>query len=119
MSAASPQPRGTDGLHGLAEQRSLELHREVVCRLAAEPQLAELAWQRVLAWQASGVLAAEYARRWLQLLGGPRETLLSLLVEDSEEARALRQSTPFTFIVPPKERWAIWRAARRRWEGGR
>ena len=57
-------------------------------------------------------MATGYAARWLALLDGSREVLLATLVDEREDAVALRQSTPFTFVVGPRERWRLWREVR-------
>jgi hypothetical protein len=31
------------------------------------------------------------------------------LIDESERAKTLRQSTPFAGYISPQERWAIWR----------
>lgn len=96
-------PLTMDG-HRTAERRSLAYHREVARRLEAHPELLEAArahLERVPShWRAA----------WTALLAGPLATLTSRLVEDSEQMRDLRQTTPFTGILTPAERWAIWRA---------
>jgi hypothetical protein len=40
-----------------------------------------------------------------------------LLVDDDEEARSLRQATPFAGALKPRERWRIWDEERRRVDG--
>ena len=47
----------------------------------------------------------------------PLDTLIERLSADEEAMRDLRQSSPFTFVVPPRERWRIWREVRERAEG--
>ena len=105
--------------HRIAEERSLALHRLVAERIAADPSLIERAVRRVEASRANGVLHPAYAEEWLRLLRGPLDSLRSLLVEDSERARALRQTSPFSFVVSPPERWRLWREVREAAEGGR
>lgn len=99
-------------LHRLAELRSLAIHRAVAARVRAEPQLLEVVERRVLLWGSQGLLAPYYRDRWLALLHGPREELLRVLESDDEDARALRQATPFTGVVSARERHAIWKRVR-------
>ena len=47
----------------------------------------------------------------------PLDVLVDLLEADDEPMRDLRQSSPFTFVVAPRERWRIWREVRARAEG--
>lgn len=98
--------------HRLAEARSLAYHRVIAARLVARPELVEGARARMVEWGERRTLSNEYVRRWLALLDGPRERLLELLVEDSEDARALRQSSPFAGVLDPRERRAIHRRVR-------
>ena len=95
--------------HRLAEERSIELHREVAARLRADVRNVERARERVLSWLATGEVAEPYASGWLRLLSGPIEELCAFLVDPGETARALRQCTPFSGVVDPRTRWRIWR----------
>jgi len=61
--------------------------------------------------------AGDYFLRWQHLLAGPQDALIELMCSDSEEAKALRQCTPFAGALPPRERWALWRSVRRELEG--
>jgi hypothetical protein len=98
--------------HRLAEARSLAYHRVIAARIAERPALVERARARMLEWGARHTLSVGYVERWLELLDGPRERLLRVLVEDSEDARALRQSTPFAGVLDARERRAIHRQVR-------
>ena len=100
--------------HALAEERSLAIHGLIAGRLRADPGLAELARERVAAWLAEGSVHRAYAEAWRDLLSGPFERLLDLLVDPGEAARALRQCSPFAGIVDPRTRWRIWREVRER-----
>lgn len=100
--------------HQLAEERSLELHRTIATMLEREPALIDRARARVRGWLADGSVHARYAKAWLELLDGPFEALRTLLVDESEIARALRQVTPFAGVVDPRTRWNLWREVRAR-----
>jgi hypothetical protein len=103
--------------HRLAELRSLAYHRVVAGRLRDDPSAIELAKRRVREWRERGV-AAHYAARWEKLLDGPPDRLVQVMVADDEEARAMRQATPFAGVVGPRERWRIWDEVRRAAEAG-
>lgn len=107
-----------DRLHELAEERSLALHRAIAERIRRDPSIVGRARDRVDGWLADRSVAEPYARRWKALLDGPREALLAALVDQGQAARDLRQTTPFAFVVPPRERWRLWRETRERWERG-
>lgn len=96
-------------LHRLAELRSIALHAAVAERLAERPDLVDRARARIATWRRDGRLAEVYASRWAALLDLPLDELAAKLVEDSEEMRELRQATPFAGVVPPRERFRIWR----------
>jgi hypothetical protein len=96
-------------LHELAERRSLAIHQAVTDRLRSDPNLVERAKARVASWLTSSSVAFVYAKTWQRWLELPLKELLERLTEDSEEARAMRQVSPFAGVIGPRERWAIWR----------
>jgi hypothetical protein len=89
--------------HRTAELRSIALHRLVAERL--DDDLLLKARERVAGWLAvDGPVDHRWARQWQSLLGLPAPELRRRLVEDSEEMRDLRQSTPFAGVVSEDER---------------
>jgi hypothetical protein len=96
-------------LHRVAEERSLAYHRAIAARIARDPALLEQARARVRGWLASppGPL---YARGWREVLSRSVPEILAFLADEGEYARELRQSTPFAGVLPPRERWRIWRS---------
>ncbi|HWM94084.1 MAG TPA: hypothetical protein VN493_25225 [Thermoanaerobaculia bacterium] len=99
-------------LHRLAEERSVAYHRVIAERLLNQPEVLEMARERVRTWLASG--APPYARKWAEILAGDPLSIAAFLVERSERADELRQSTPFAGALKPRERWKIWRETRDR-----
>lgn len=95
--------------HELAEERSLALHAAVARRLAEDPALLEKARSRVERWLADGSVHPDYARAWREILSRPLAEITGLLADRGERARGLRQVTPFAGVVPPRDRWRIWR----------
>lgn len=104
----------TDGLHAVAEDVSLELHRAVAQRLLEEPRLLERARARVTGWLRDGSVARAYAEAWQSVLDRPVEDVARFLADPGERARQLRQASPFAGFLAPRTRWAIWRGARGR-----
>ncbi|MBI5489057.1 MAG: hypothetical protein HY905_17110 [Deltaproteobacteria bacterium] len=104
--------------HRLAEERSLELHRRVAAEIARDGTIVSRAAERVASWRVRGTLHGEYADLWMGLLRGPRGELQRVLVDESEAGRSLRQTSPFSFVVPPRERWRLWREVRERLASG-
>jgi hypothetical protein len=99
-------------LHELAERRSLAIHGEVARRLVGDPKVLERARQVLQEGRASGRFSQYYADAWGRWLDRSLAELCEFLSSDSEEARALRQASPFLGIVSPRERWRIWRDVR-------
>ena len=101
-------------LHQLAEERSLALHREIGRILLRDAAALDLARSRVAGWKRDRSAHPFYVERWSRLLDGPIETLLAVLEDPGEEARALRQATPFAGVVDARTRWRIWREVKER-----
>ena len=78
-------------------------------RIRESPEVLERARARVRGWLERGEPHPHYAQQWARLLALPLDELATALVDPSENARALRQVTPFAGALPPRERWAIWR----------
>jgi hypothetical protein len=98
--------------HRIAEERSLALHRAIAEKLGSDPGLLERGRARVRSWLASSEVHSRYARAWHEVLSRPLSEIQKFLAEDSEEARALRQVTPFAGAIDPRTRWRIWREVR-------
>lgn len=98
--------------HRLAELRSLALHRRVADEVRRRPQLVNEALARLDKRVADGVMHPRVADRWRAVLDGPPDVIAARIVAEDEAMTDLRQSTPFTFVVPARERWALWRAVR-------
>jgi hypothetical protein len=104
-------------LHRLAEERSVAYHGLIAERLREQPEVLEMARRRVETWLASGDRAPFYARQWARILAGDVSSIAAFLVERSELADELRQSSPFAGALHPRERWKIWRETRERFSG--
>ena len=89
--------------HRLAELRSIALHEAIGAEIARRPELVEDARRRVRTSSADGTLAAEHRDAWLRILDRRIEDIVAFLRADTKEARELRQATPFTGIVGPRE----------------
>lgn len=109
-------PTGMDP-HRLAEERSVAYHRVIAERLRDQPAILDSARRRIQDWLASGPAAPAAAPRWAAVLAGDTTSIAAFLVERSEQADELRQSSPFAGALDPRERWQIWRATRDRLAG--
>lgn len=94
--------------HDRLDERSLALHRLVAEKLTANPQLVEQARENVCRWQAANGSPSPALAEWQQILAGPFEHITLLLVERSERATRLRQSSPFAGLLTDAERRTIY-----------
>lgn len=101
-------------LHRLAEARSLAIHREIAEQLLCDRSILDRARDTLRRWSSDGRIALEYATQWEAWLSRSPEDVAVLLADQSEQACALRQNSPFVGVVDPRRRWAIWRDVRRR-----
>jgi hypothetical protein len=100
-------------LHRLAEARSLAIHREIARRIERDGSVVSRARDTLQRWRQDGRIAPEYASRWQHWLSRDITELAAILTDEGEDARALRQNSPFVGIVDPRTRWAIWSDVRR------
>jgi len=98
------------------DRRSLALHRAVAARIQAQPELMERVKEKLGVWRGLDARVPYYVTAWEAVLDKPLDQVLAFLIEESERAADLRQSSPFTAcgILAPKERWAILRETERR-----
>lgn len=102
--------------HRLAEARSLAAHQLIADRLALEPELVDMARERVASWLADRSVARAYAEAWRDILAGDIPGIRRALVDDGEQGRALRQCTPFAGAIDPRTRWRLWARVRQELE---
>jgi hypothetical protein len=94
------------------EERSIALHQAVAERLREDPGLIDRARDRVDAWLTEGLVHRVYGEAWRDLLSGPFDRLLAVLTRDDDDARTLRQCSPFAGVLDPRTRWRILREGR-------
>lgn len=94
--------------HQDIDARSLALHRLIARKVASDPSLLERAKQTVARWQTVVSPSSQaYLREWESLLAQGTDACLTMAVEDSQRAAALRQCSPFTRILTNAERFAF------------
>lgn len=98
--------------HRVVEDRSLAYHRVIAARVVTDETIVLRARERVRAWERDAPMSREYVEAWRALLDGPIEVLTACMVDRSEHARALRQTTPFAGALSARERWRIFREVR-------
>jgi hypothetical protein len=92
--------------HMRLDERSLALHRLVARKLLANPALLGKAKENLRRWQQT--LQNSSLNEWHRVLSQPIDQVASLLVERSERATRLRQSSPFSGILTDAERREIY-----------
>jgi hypothetical protein len=95
--------------HELADRRSWLLHREVAKRLRSDASLLDRARDRVEEWAKGGAVHPHYVEAWRRVLEQGLEAVVSVLEDRGEQGQALRQASPFAFVLRPAERWQILR----------
>lgn len=99
--------------HRQLEERSLALHREIARQIERNPDLLVRVRERLIKDTSSGRFSnslVEAMKEWLDLLNrSSLQEVLNLLVDEGEDARRLRQSTPFAGILSQEDRRRILR----------
>lgn len=91
--------------------RSLELHRAIARRLAADPRaVIKQARGNLARMRRSNRHAAKLLREWDVILDRPIPALTATLTSPSEWARELRHVTPFAGVLSAGERAAVYQA---------
>jgi len=93
--------------HAQIEERSIVLHRVIAQRVSENPALLDVARANLRRWVSQDGERL-YWTEWEKILAGPLETILVFMVSPNETARRLRQSSPFSGILTPRERWKIY-----------
>jgi hypothetical protein len=92
----------------LADKRSKALHAKIALKLRTNPHLWKIPRQNIQRWgnKMGGLPPALY--EWNHILEtSSKEDILSILESESEEAKRLRSSSPFTGILNDSERMEI------------
>jgi len=89
--------------HARVEARSLAMHGAIAEKLRKNPRLLKAARENIRRWRRQGVDVTAFAE-WEAILERGVEETARVLTDPSEGATRLRQSTPFTGVLTPKER---------------
>jgi hypothetical protein len=99
--------------HEVLEDRSLEMDRVIADKIRANPKLVRIALANIERWLANPDYSESNQQavlEWKRIIeNSSLDALLTLLQSSSEEARRLRQSSPFCGILTAEERAAILR----------
>ena len=94
--------------HEWIDARSLALAKAVAEKIRRDTSFLQQATENLARWKARRTNWPKCLREWEEILSDlPVRDVLALLVEDSEEGRRRRQSSPFTGILTAAERKVI------------
>ncbi len=93
--------------HVRLDERSLALHDLVARKLLADPGVLKTAQANLRRWQDSNASASSALTEWEKILSGPADQVAKFLVERSERATRLRQSSPFAGSLTEDERLSV------------
>ena len=95
--------------HRAIEERSLLMARAIAARIDADPRRQGLERARAVCQRWARQAAAPAVQEWAQILRRPWPEARSGLLDPSEEGRRARPSDPFCGVLPPRERWSIYK----------
>lgn len=98
--------------HSTIDQRSIDLHRKIAEKIRNNPSLFSLAQKKLSEFITAGNSSLPYFIQWKEIFDSGLDFVLKEITKDTEKMRALRQSSPFTGILTPKERWSIYETYR-------
>jgi hypothetical protein len=105
--------RNNQTWHEIVDDRSLEMDRVIAAKIRANPKLIQIALANIERWLANPDYSESNRQavlEWRSIIANSSVGVLATLLESSsEEARRLRQSSPFCGILTPAERQAIFR----------
>jgi hypothetical protein len=95
--------------HADIDRRSLILAQAVVERIDKDPRGLGISRAREICNRWCSRSDQQAAREWRKILSQSWVSVKSILLEDTERGRRLRQNSPFCGILTPRERWSIYR----------
>ncbi|OZB52252.1 MAG: hypothetical protein B7X43_04260 [Thiomonas sp. 15-63-373] len=99
--------------HARNDRFSLLLHREAAGAVARDEALLVRAEAILRSWkQSNGINACRDWDEWLSLIARGPSVVVQVMVSEDEYATRLRQSSPFSVLVPPRKRWALLKEAK-------
>ncbi len=99
-------------LHQLGQERSRQVHRILASRIGQDLSIVAQARTTLARWVVDNRIHREYASKWALLLEAPTNQLVEVMTSDSQEAKDLRQVSPFAGCMDPRERWKVWKEAK-------
>ena len=98
--------------HQEIDNRSLAMARAIARKIDSDPEhrAVEHAREVCRRWHRQRESAA--VSEWLDILDKPWSEVRSVLLDEGERGKRLRQSSPFVGILTNRERWQIYREYR-------
>ena len=96
------------------EKRSIILHQAIADKIIKNPSFLEKAKENLHRWSSmkDQNRSSKYFKEWEKILEKDVDEILKIMVENTEQMHLLRQSSPFTGILTPQERWKIYETFR-------
>jgi hypothetical protein len=107
---AALSPLSDHRFHDIA---SLALHAAVVRKIEREPALLSIPQRNLRRWRSRfRENPPRWWKEWDDILERPWSGIVALLLDPSENATRLRQSSPFAGVLTPQERKRLYDALR-------
>src|ERR1041384_3838938 len=107
MPTTARGPRATRRDHAWIDERSRALHARIADKLRERPELLVVAGENLDRWETLRGPDPLFDEWRSVLRETPPPDLLRLIVEDSQNAARLRQSSPFAGVLTAEERAAV------------
>jgi excisionase family DNA binding protein len=101
------------------EEKSLRLHQALLTPMLAEPDAviskARDNLQRWTGMHRPDGITARYLEEWKRVLDDGLDAIVDVVISHSQEARELRQNSPFAGVLPDETRRQVLRAFKDHW----
>ncbi|MDT5048731.1 MAG: hypothetical protein QOD88_2405 [Mycobacterium sp.] len=101
------------------EEKSLRLHQALLTPMLAEPDVViSKARDNLDRWTSlhrPDGMTSRYFEQWKRVLDGGLDTIVDVVISPSQEARELRQNSPFAGVLPDETRLRVLRSFKDHW----
>ena len=94
--------------HQRLDERGLALHRLIAHKVEGDPHWLDTARETLRRWRGLDGTPTAALAEWEQILNAPVDQVTRFLVDLSERATRLRQSSPFCGILTEAERRGVY-----------